>query len=88
MPEREICCGLFWALSLILMVPDCEPFELGVKVTFMLQLLLGAMDWPLAQEVPGAKAKLPLMEMLETISGVEPVLESVTDFGELVVCTF
>ena len=52
MPESEICCGLFWELLLIRMVPDCEPFELGVKVTFMLQLVLGAMVWLLAQEVP------------------------------------
>ena len=85
-PESEICCGLFSALSLILIAPDCDPFDVGVKVTSMVQLPpFAASDWPLAQLVPGAKAKLPLMEMLEISSGVVPTLESVTDFGALVV---
>ena len=86
-PESETCCGLFGALSLIRMVPDCEPFEFGVNVTIIVQVPpFAARDWPLAQLVPGAKAKLPLMEMLLMMSGVVPVFESVTDLGALVVC--
>ena len=69
------------------MVPDCEPFELGVNVTSRVQLPpFGARDWPFAQLVPDAKAKLPLMEMLLMMSGVVPMFESVTGFGALVVC--
>ena len=85
-PESEICCGLFWELLFIRMAPDCEPFEFGVKVTSMVQLPpFGARDWPLAQLVPGANEKLPLMEMLLMESGVVPMFERVTDFGALMV---
>jgi len=70
------------------MVPDCEPFKFGVKVTSMVQLPpFGARDCPLAQLVPAANEKLPLMEMLLMESGVVPTLDNVTDFGALVVCT-
>jgi len=70
------------------MAPDCEPFDVGVNVTIIVQLPpFGASDWLLAQLVPGVKAKLPLMEMLLMMSGVVPTFESVTGFGELVVCT-
>ena len=85
-PESEICCGLLGALSLIRMVPDCEPFEFGVNVTIIVQVPpFAASDWPLAQLVPEANEKLPLMEMLLMMSGVVPTLESVTGFAALVV---
>jgi hypothetical protein len=32
-PDSETVCGLFWALSLMVNVPDFEPLVVGVNVT-------------------------------------------------------
>jgi hypothetical protein len=37
LPEREIDCGLFLALSVIFTLPLFDPFVVGVKVTLIAQ---------------------------------------------------
>ena len=37
LPEREMDCGLFLALSVIFKLPDFEPRDVGVKVTLIAQ---------------------------------------------------
>ena len=38
MPESDILCGLFWALSVITTLAEREPFAVGLNVTVIVQL--------------------------------------------------
>ena len=37
MPERDMLCGLFWALSVTMRVAVRDPLAVGLKVTEMVQ---------------------------------------------------
>lgn len=80
-------CGLFWALSVIVTLPDFEPFDVGMKVTLIVQFFPGA-SVLLFEHPPGTIAKLPLIVRPERMSDVVPVLVSVTFLAELVAPVF
>ena len=82
-PDNPTLCGLFDALSLIVIVPVRWFSALGVKVTLIVQLALVATELP--QVLLWAKS--PLAAMLVIESAAFPVLLSVTLCGALVVFT-
>jgi hypothetical protein len=69
------------ALSLIVTVPDFSPFDLGEKVTLMVQLSAGATADPQVEFMPN----WPVVFIEEIFSSVLPVLVRVTIWGWLVV---
>jgi hypothetical protein len=77
-PVRLITWGLPAALSVIVMVPDCVPVAVGVKVTLIVQV-------PFTERVDGLIGQLfvcpycALADMLEMLSAELPVLVNVTD---------
>jgi hypothetical protein len=87
-PLSDTDCGEFFALSLIVMLPDFEPLLVGLNTTFITQLALGFNVVVLVQPVPLPKAKLPLTLKPFSVNAVVPVFFSVTCFAELVVPDF
>jgi hypothetical protein len=81
-------CELFLALSVIVMVPDFEPLDVGVNVTSITQVLPAVRLVVFVQVVPLANAKLPLMLRPVRVSVVVPVFFSVIGFAALVVPVF
>ena len=77
-PVRPISWGLPTALSVMVMVPDCAPAAVGVKVTLIVQV-------PFTASVDGLMGQLfvcancVLAAMLVMLSAALPVLVSVTD---------
>ena len=82
-PLSVTFCGVFDALSFIIIVPATLPFADGVNVTVILQFLPGSNVEQLVVSL-----KLVVMLILETVSDAVPVLERVTVFDALVVPTF
>ena len=68
--------------------PDFEPLLVGLKTTAMVHVLLAESCVELVHVPPVAEAKLPLMEMLESLSVVVPVFLTVIVFDALVVPDF
>jgi hypothetical protein len=90
-PESDIVCGLFRALSVITTFPDREPVAVGVNVTLIVQLAVGASEAVEGgQLLPSAKSPgfAPAIAMLVIVSDVVPVFLSVTALAPLVVPTF
>ena len=87
-PESGMLCGLFLALSVIVMVPDFEPLDVGVNVTSIRHVLPAVRLVVLVHVVPVANAKLPLMLRPVRVSVVVPVFFSVIGFAALVVAVF
>ena len=81
-------CGLFLALSVIVMLPDFEPFDVGVNVTSIRHVAPAARLVVFVQVVPVAKAKFPLMLRPVRVSVVVPVFFSVIGLAALVVPVF
>jgi hypothetical protein len=78
-PESGTVCGLFAALSVIVMLPVRAPVWVGVKVTLIMQFA------PTAKVAPQGfvlvtSAKSPLVAMLVMFSVAVPELVSVTFF--------
>jgi hypothetical protein len=85
-PDSGTVCGLFEALSLIVMLPVRVPTCVGVKVTLMMQFAPAASVLPQGFVlVTGAKS--PLTTMLLMFSVELPVLVSLTVFPVAVVPT-
>jgi hypothetical protein len=82
-PTREIVCGLFAALSVMVTDPYRVPVAVGVKMMLMVQLPAGAM---LALHVL-VSAKSPLAATLVMFKGEPPTLCKVTNWAALVVPT-
>jgi len=62
------------------MLPDCEPAAVGANVTSIMQLAFGCNVCPFMQVEP-VSAKTPGVTVkVDSISGVAPVLVSVTVF--------
>lgn len=80
--------GLWSALSEITAEPLRRFFDVGVNVIASEQLADGARLCPVAQVVPGAFAKLPLIVIPDSVSGVVPEFDRVTICAALVVPTF
>jgi len=74
-PERVADCGLPEALSVTFKVPVRVPDAVGVKVTLIVQLALGASELPHVL----VSAKSPLAEMPLMVNDALPVLVRVTD---------
>lgn len=83
-PASEIVCGLFWALSVMVMVPVRAFAPAGVNVTLIVQLPLTIRLLP--QLLVCANSLAAAME--EIASGPAPVLVIVTDCEGDVVPTF
>jgi hypothetical protein len=79
-PVKGTNCGLFGAESLIVRAPAFEPKALGVKVTLMVQIALGATGAPQVFVSP----KPELAEINPKVKGAVPVLVTVIICGELV----
>jgi hypothetical protein len=77
-PESGSLCGLVLALSVTVRVALREPVVLGVNVTSMVQLSLGASE--LGQSLVGLKlpASAPVTPTLEMSNAVVPVFVTVT----------
>jgi hypothetical protein len=86
LPDSGTICGLFEALSVIVMFPVLVPSWVGVKVAEILQLAPTATVLPQGF-VLGFSAKSPLIVMLLMFSVKFPVLVSVTVFAALVTPT-
>ena len=87
MPESGTVCGLFEALSVIVMLPVRDPSWVGVKVTLITQFFPAARVLPQGFELVTC-AKSPLVVMLAMISDAFPVLVTMTVFPlEVVVPT-
>jgi hypothetical protein len=85
-PESGTVCGVFEALSMIVMLPVRDPSCVGVNVTLIMQFSPAASVLPQGLVlVTGAKS--PLVVMLAMISVAFPVLASVTFFPVEVVLT-
>ena len=85
-PDSGTVCGLFAALSVIVMLPVRAPSWVGVNVTLMMQFAPAASVLPHGF-VLATGAKSPLTTMLLMFSVELPVLESVTVFPVAVVPT-
>ena len=85
-PESGTVCGLFEALSVIVMLPVRDPSWVGVKVTLTTQFFPAARVLPQGFELVTC-AKSPLVVMLAMISDAFPVLLTVTVFPVEVVPT-
>lgn len=82
-PDSGTVCGLFEALSVIVMFPASAPSAFGANVTEMMQV------FPAASVLPQGfvlvfRAKSPLGAMLPMFSVPLPVFLSVTFFAALV----
>jgi len=88
LPESGTLCGLFLALSVIVTLPDFEPFDAGVNFTSIRHVLPGVRLVDFVQLVPVANAKFPLMLRAVRVSVVVPVFLSVTALAALVVPVF
>src|SRR2546426_5115488 len=91
-PARDTDCGLSAASSVMVTVAARAPGAAGVKLTLIVQLAPGATEpTPVGQVLPAAKAKsaacASVMVMLVRLSGVPPLLVSVTFCAALVVPT-
>jgi len=79
-PDRVTACGLAGALSEIVIAPARAPEAAGVKVTKIVQKLMGVLTvltgMPLAQV--SVSAKSPLALMLVKVTGALPMLVTVT----------
>ena len=85
-PESGTVCGVFVALSVIVMLPVRDPSCVGVNVTLIMQFFPAASVLPQGFVlVTGAKS--PLVLMLAMTSVAFPVLASVTFFPVEVVFT-
>jgi len=85
-PDSATTVGLPGAFDAMLMLADCRPAAVGVKVTLM------AHDAPTAKLVqllvcPNAVAFVPVSVTLLTVSAAVPVLITVTGWAALVVPT-
>ena len=80
MPESEILCGLFWALSVTTSVAVRDLLAVGLKVTVIEEVAFGAME--AEQVVVSAKSfgSAPAMAKLVIPSAVPQILVRVTDF--------
>ena len=87
-PDNETDWGLFFALSVIVTLPDFEPLLAGLNSTAIVQVPLGPRELVLVQVPPVPAAKFPLMVMLESARFVVPAFFSVTSFVALVVPAF
>src|ERR1700683_356416 len=83
-PLSATVCGLEGSLSLMVSVPVRVPPVVGVNVTWIVQLEETATLAPQLFVSP----KSPDAEMLEIVSGAEPLFVSVTGCGALVVPVF
>jgi hypothetical protein len=85
-PLKPTTWGLPLALSLSVRLPERLPVAVGVKVTFITQLLPAATGALALQVVPlAAIAKSPVTGMLVKVKDAVPVLFTVTALGALVV---
>ena len=85
-PESGTVCGLFGALSVIVMLPVRNPSCVGVNLTLIMQLAPAASVLPHGFELVTC-AKSPLVAMLVMFSVAFPELVSVTFFPVEVVFT-
>jgi hypothetical protein len=85
-PDSGTVCGLFAALSLIVMLPVRAPSWVGVKVTLMMQFAPAASVLPQGFGLV-AGAKSPLTTMLLMFSVELPVFATVTLLAVVVVPT-
>jgi hypothetical protein len=87
-PESDILCGLFCALSEMTTLPDRKPLAAGLKVRSIVQLDLTASE--LGQLLVSLKSRgfAPVMSMPVIVSDVVPVFVSVTALALLLVFTF
>src|SRR5260370_2836409 len=83
-PDSGIVCGLFEALSVIVMLPVRAPSWVGVKVTLMMQFFPAASVLPQGF-VLVAGANSPLTTMLLMFSVELPVFATVTLLAVVVV---
>lgn len=74
LPDNDTVCGLDDALSLISSVPANDFFDVGLNVTLIVQVALGASD----VHVLLVKVDEPLTVMLLISSGVSPTLVGTT----------
>ena len=85
-PDSGTVCGLFAALSVIVMLPVRNPSWVGVKVTLTMQFAPAASVLPQGFVLVAA-AKSPLITMLLMFSVELPVFATVTLFAVVVVPT-
>jgi hypothetical protein len=79
-PDKVTNCGLLGAESLMVRVPTFEPKAVGIKVTLIVQMALGATGAP--QVFVWLKPALAIMG--PTVRGAVPVLVTVMTCGALV----
>jgi len=90
-PESDIICGLFWALSVITTLAEREPFAVGLNVTVIAQLVPANSEPGDGRQVfvcANSPGFAPASAMLVIASGVAPVFLSVTALAALLVFTF
>jgi hypothetical protein len=87
-PDNDILCGLLNALSVMTTLLDRKPFAVGLNVTLIVQLDLGASDAGQLLVSEKSEAFPPEIVMLLIVSAVRPGLFRVTAFGVLLVPSF
>src|SRR4029079_666356 len=85
-PERSTACGLPLASLLMFSAPVRAPVAVGLKARLIVQLTPAAsVAGELVGQLPPARAKSPLTDMLLSVRVVPPEFVSVTLWALLVV---